>query len=105
MKLLTKADEKMLPVLYSQEHVEDPLVRVKWFSPYSGYRWYAYEGELNEDGDWQFFGLVTGHESELGYWTLSELDVKGMNGKLPLVERDMYWTPTRLSQIKNGEVT
>lgn len=103
MKLLTAANKKALPPIYSQEHNDDPMVVVKWFSPYSGWRWYAYEGQ-EQDGEWEFFGLVTGHEDELGYWTLSELDIKGMNGRLPLVERDMYWTPTSLSRIRSGEV-
>ena len=104
MKLLTKADDKVLPALYSQENVDDPA----WWSPsgshpFSEWRWYATEGQ-QQDGDWLFFGLVKGHEAEMGYWTLSELDVKGMSGKLPLVERDTWWTPTPLSKIKNGEV-
>jgi hypothetical protein len=103
-KLLTEQNKKDLPALYSQERNPDPLVVVKWFSPYSQWRWYATEGQPEGD-DWEFFGLVTGHEAEMGYWTLSELDVKGMGGRLPLVERDMYWTPTPLSKIKSGEVT
>jgi hypothetical protein len=108
-KLLTAENKKALPPLYSQEHNPDPLVVVKWFSPFSGWRWYAYEGQLasNDDrccvGDWMFFGLVTGHESELGYFMLSELDAK--RGQLPLVERDRWWTPTPLSKIRSGEVT
>jgi hypothetical protein len=101
-KLLTAENKKALPPLYSQERNPDPLVVVKWFSPYSGWRWYATEGAPDEEAGWLFFGLVTGHEAEMGYWTLAELDVK--RGRLPLVERDMYWTPTPLSKIKSGEV-
>jgi hypothetical protein len=106
MKLLTAENKKALPPLYSQEHNPDPVVVVKWFSPYSNWTWYATEGAATDDGDWEFFGLVNGHESELGYWTLSELEsAKGMGGRLPLVERDLYWTPTPLSKVKSGEVS
>jgi hypothetical protein len=39
----------------------------------------------------------------LGYWTLSELE-SAKRGRLPLIERDAYWTPTPLSKVKSGEV-
>ena len=46
-----------------------------------------------------FFGYVVGLESELGYFTLSELTaIRGMFA-LP-VERDRHFTPARLSAIK-----
>lgn len=106
MKLLTKEIAKLFPPLYSQENVDDPIVVAKWFSPYTGWRWYAIEGEKNEEGDdWTFFGLVQGFEDELGYWTLSELDsVKALGGRLPLVERDLYWKPVPLSQARDGRI-
>jgi hypothetical protein len=102
IKLLTEQNKKALPALYSQEKNPDPMVVVKWFSIVSNWRWYATEGQ-EQDGDWEFFGLVTGHEAELGYWTLSELE-SAKRGRLPLIERDAYWTPTPLSKVKSGEV-
>ena len=49
------------------------------------------EAEHLPSGDWMFFGLVDGHEKELGYFTLSEL--KQVRGGLRLpIERDMYFT-------------
>ena len=51
-----------------------------------------------EEIDVQFFGLVDGHEKELGYFNLSELEsVRGPMG-LP-VERDLYWKPKTLEEI------
>jgi Protein of unknown function (DUF2958) len=42
------------------------------------------------------FGLVDGHERELGYFSLDELeDVRGSMGLR--VERDLYFTPCPLS--------
>jgi len=46
----------------------------------------------------KFFGLVEGHEKELGYVLLSELEeVRGPMG-LP-IERDLYFKPKTLEEI------
>lgn len=43
-----------------------------------------------------FFGLVIGHEPELGYFSVDELEqVRGRLG-LP-IERDLHFTPAPLS--------
>jgi DNA-directed RNA polymerase subunit RPC12/RpoP len=97
--LLTAADRKKLPALYSQDDKGDAAVAyVKFFSPYSNWYWYATEF----DGDDTFFGWVVGFESELGYFSLNELESSNRNG-LPLVERDMYWSPATLGQIKSDK--
>lgn len=82
-----------LPPLYSQEHVPDPLARIKLFL--GGWTWYLTEW----DGDDTAFGLVVGLETELGYISLSELaTVRGQFG-LP-VERDIHFTPQLLSVVR-----
>ena len=44
------------------------------------------------------FGLVDGHEKELGYFSLKELEsVRGPFG-LP-IERDIHWQPKTLEEI------
>ncbi|MCL4488384.1 MAG: DUF2958 domain-containing protein [Chloroflexi bacterium] len=46
-----------------------------------------------------FFGAVSGAEFEIGYFSLSELE--SLRGPLGLsVERDLYFKPTPLSQIR-----
>ncbi len=51
------------------------------------------------DGEDTFFGAVSGAEFELGYFSLSELqDLRGPFGLA--VERDLYFKPTLLSQIR-----
>jgi len=106
---LTKALLKTLPALYSQENTPDPMVMCKFFTPDAGWTWYAIEGSpVDANGyydtdkpkvDFLFFGLVSGLEVELGYFSLAELKrVRGAFG-LP-VERDLYFEPTRLSAIK-----
>lgn len=105
-KLLTKAIEKTIPPLYSQEKVQDPIVRVKFFSPYSSWTWYATEGQRTEEGDYRFFGLVDGHEVEWGYFMLSELEKtqqRVFGYMLPAVERDCYCSPRPISETTGGK--
>ena len=100
-KLLTKEIIDRLPPLYSQENVKDPMVQVKFFSPYSGYTLYVTEASPKGD-DILFFGWVEGTAfPELGYSSFKELETASrMGGKLPLIERDMGWRPRRLSKAK-----
>lgn len=95
MKLLTKEIRQQLPALYSNEEVTDPVVIAKFFTPWTSWTWYATEF----DGVDTFFGLVVGHEIELGYFSLSELEsVRGPGGLT--VERDICFKPTKLSQVR-----
>ena len=95
MKLLTQEIRKKLPPLYSQEDKGGKaVVYLKMFTPDCNWTWLATEF----DGEDIFFGLVDGHEKELGYFSLKELEsVRGGLG-LP-IERDLYWTPKTLEEI------
>lgn len=100
MKLMTKEVIKNLPKLYANEDKkpEDVKIAVKFFTPWSNWTWFATEGELQEDGDWLFFGMVHGMEKELGYFTLNEL--LSVNGPWGLkIERDMYYGSHTLSEV------
>jgi len=100
MKLLTEEIRKKIPPLFSQEKIKDPMVYVKFFTPWTNWTWYATEF----DGKDEFFGWVVGLEKELGYFSLSELEsVRGPGGIG--VERDMYFKPKPLSQVmaEHGE--
>lgn len=95
MKLMTKEIKAKLPPLYSQEKNPDPIVWTMFFCPWNDWKWYAIEF----DGVDTFFGMVHGHAKELGYFTLSEFQsVRGPGGLG--IERDLYWRPVPLSQIK-----
>ena len=96
MSLLPKHLMKQLPKLYSTEALSlKALARVKFFTPDGQWTWYASEF----DGGDVFFGLVAGHEVELGYFSLTELErVHGALG-LP-VERDLYFKPTPLETLR-----
>lgn len=104
MKLLPKEIREKLPPLYSQDGKGGKTIcYLKYFTPSSNWTWYITEGEpvLDESGrevDFKFFGLVEGHDRELGYVLLSELEtVQGPLG-LP-IERDLYFRPKSLDQI------
>ena len=120
MRLLTQALQREIPPLYSQEQEADPICRARFFMPDGAFTWYVIEGSTREKegcgwgvnchhrplseydpdrDDVLFFGYVRGLESELGYFTLSELT--GIRGMLRLpVERDRFFIPARLSEVK-----
>lgn len=95
MKLLTQANRAALPEIYSQDGKgTDAVAVVKFFTPDSSWTWYATEF----DGEDSFFGLVDGHEKELGYFSLAELaSARGPMG-LP-IERDRFFTPAALKEL------
>ena len=96
MELLPKELAEKVPALYAQESLgEDAVAYVKFFDPCSQWTWYATEF----DGEDTFFGMVVGHEVELGYFSLSEL--QGCRNSLGLpIERDLYFKPKTLRELK-----
>ena len=104
MKLLPQEIRETLPDLFVQDGKGGKAVaHIKFFTPSSSWTWYVIGGEpmLDESGkeqDFRFFGLVDGHEKELGDFLLSELEeVRGHLG-LP-IERDLHWQPKTLTEI------
>lgn len=122
MKLLTREITERIPALYAQDGKgDDALVHVKFFTPWTSWTWYATEATaimqdgrelslsevdvdelLREDGsveDVRFFGLVEGLETELGYFSLREL--QGVKGPAGLrIERDIGYGPKRLGDVR-----
>ncbi len=99
-KLMTKDLGETIPALYANENVEDydtVVAPAKLFSPYSGWTWYITEWQA-ETG--LCFGLVEGFETELGYFDLTELAQATVLGDVPAVERDLYWQPQTLREIR-----
>jgi len=96
-KLLPPKIAKKLPSLSTAiDQGMNAIAQVKFFTPDSGWTWYA----TGYDGKDIFYGLVFGFEKEMGNFSLSELEsVRGPLG-LP-VERDFYFKPTPLSQLKH----
>jgi len=99
MKLMTKELRAKLPKLYSQEKLgEDAVVHIKFFCPWNSWNWFATEGQ-ERGGDFIFFGLVCGFETELGYFSLSELEsVRGFGGLG--IERDLHFKPKTIREVR-----
>lgn len=97
MQLLTKELRAKLPKLYETEKIPcgEKTAIVKFFTPDSSWTWYACEF----DGEDRFFGWVHGLEKEWGYFSLKELEsVRGPWGLA--VERDLYFKPTKIKDIR-----
>ena len=101
-KLMTKELGDAIPAIGANENVDDHddvLAPAKLFSPYTGWRWYITEWDP-ETG--LCFGLVEGFEAEIGYFDLTELAEATVFGSVPAVERDLYWKPMTLGEIRGG---
>jgi len=103
--LMTQRERALLPPLYTQEKVDDPIVYVKFFHPYGAGTWLATEF----DGHDRFFGAVDlGHGWELGYFSLSELEsieatIFGRkHPDIQAIERDAHFRPMPLSKAKHA---
>jgi hypothetical protein len=100
MKLLTKELREKFAKTGSQEKLGlKAVVIAKFFNPMGAATWYATEF----DGEDTFFGFADlfGDPTcaELGYFSLSEME----SVRLPMglkIERDLYWTPKTLEEVK-----
>lgn len=92
MKLIV--NQNKLPKIGETQNSRDPVAMIKLFHPMSNWTWYITEYCVE---DRLCFGLVDGHEKELGYFSLEELEnlkIRGLG-----VERDLHWIPVPLSKI------
>lgn len=87
MKLMTKALETKMPRMTKGKG----RVYAHWFHPMSSWHWYGMEYDPERR---DVFGLVKGHETELGYFNLTE-----MAGITPPIERDLYFEECSLDEL------
>ncbi len=88
-----------IPKLYACEKAaetrETPLAYIKLFTPDSSWTWYIMEYDPAEE---LCFGLIIGHETERGYFSLKEL--RQVRGKLGLpIERELWTRPTPVNEL------
>ena len=89
-----------IPDLYETERSLNPLCQIKLFTPTSIFSWFIIEISKNDMDT--CYGLVEGFESELGYFSLKELE--NIKGALGLgVERDISFKPTALEIIRKSK--
>jgi hypothetical protein len=93
---LTKAELAKLPALYSQDGKgEEAVAHVKFFHPASNWTWFM--TELDQVTG-EAFGLVCGHEVELGYFNLNEMRAVVVRGLR--IEKDRHWMPKSLAECR-----
>ena len=94
-ELLPPSIRERMPALYATEGEDDPIVYVKLFTPWTNWTWYVTEF----DGEDICFGLVSGHQVELGNFSLRELEsLSGIGGLR--IERDIHFDPIPLSEAR-----
>ena len=99
--LLPKSIEKQLPKLYSTEKglIGDRIAYARYFFPMGAYTAYLLEYDPKERIG---FGAVTmGYGWELGNMSLDEMKSINIHGLG--IERDLYFTPTKLHKIAELE--
>jgi hypothetical protein len=104
MKLLTAELIKKIPELGTQDgkDLTDIPIIIKFFHPFSSWTWYVTEGHCHVGGDWEFFGLVRGHEVELGPFMLSELEEVKIHGLG--IERDRHFGEHTLAEAMEERI-
>ncbi len=95
--LMPAAIAAQMPALYGQEEQgENAIARVKLFTPWTNWSWYASEYDPEQR---LCFGVVIGHEREYGYFSLAELEaIRGPGGLQ--IERDLHWQPCPLKECQ-----
>ena len=88
-----------IPDLYETERSLNPICQIKLFTPDSNFTWYIIE--ISKEDKFTCYGYVVGFESELGYFSLKEIE--SIKGALGLgVERDLSFNPTALEIIRKS---
>ena len=99
-ELFPESISSHMPKFYHHEapdEFREAIAYVKFFTPDSNWTWYASEYDPEKK---MFFGLVEGFETELGYFSLDEL--QKARGPLGLkIERDIHFEETPLSQLQS----
>ena len=100
MMLMTQEILKRIPAIGSTESIplDEKIVHVKFFHPCSSWSWYAFE---YDPATRLFFGMVNGHELEMGSFSLDELDDCFIRGCW--MERDAHVDVMTWADMKKHE--
>ena len=103
MKLLTKEIKEQATKQYDKGSDMEQMVVAKYFDPMGSWKWFLMNMHKDDDYCW---GIVKGHEVEMGSFSMKELE----NIQLPFglgIERDTLFEPMKASevweQLNNGE--
>ena len=92
----TLIPEWSLPFLpgIGQSDKDDPIIWLKFFHPLSSWSWYLTEYDPDER---LAFGLVAGFETEIGYFSIEELESLEVRGLK--VEREIWTRPAPIRSL------
>ena len=99
MKLITKEIKEKAEKQYDEGSDMEQMVVAKYFDAMGDWKWFLMN--MDKDGDY-CWGIVKGHEVEMGSFSLDEL--KSMQ---PRIQRDLYFEPMKAKdvweQLNKGE--
>jgi hypothetical protein len=99
MKLLTQELLKRFNNVGRQEDDINPVIIAKFFNPTGVGTWYATEYNPEEKTFFGYVSIFGDYNDEWGYFSLEELE--SYKGEFGLgIERDLYFTEKRFSEIK-----
>lgn len=94
MDLLLPEEIEKLPEYYAQDHGGDEAIaHVKFFSVESNFIWYGCEFNRKTQ---EFWGFISGHELEWGYFSIPELQSYGN------VVREWNFVPCSIAEIRES---
>lgn len=94
MELLNKELSEELQKQYLMGSDMEQMVVCKFFNPCGSWSWFV----MNYDGDDYLWGIVKGFETEIGSFSLSEL--QAYKGPLNIgIERDLYFKPMKAKDL------
>ena len=97
MILITKELQRVTPPVgtNANKSMQELVFFIKLFTPWTYWTWYI--AEMNYDTG-ECFGLVQGHETELGYFNLNEIiEIKHWTGLR--IERDKHFQKASYNDI------
>ena len=111
MKMITNKMVETIPPIYSTDDVKckDKIAYAQYFSPLLNYDWFVFEmNQYNEESYFggsvttEFFGYANLNNddlAELGYFTLNEFEAINKEKGFQIIERDMYFKPTKVKDL------
>ena len=88
---MTKAIQEQAEKQYDEGSDMEQKVVAKYFDPMGSWKWFLMNKKKDDSYCW---GIVKGHEVEMGSFSLDEL--KSMQ---PRIQRDLYFEPTPANEV------
>lgn len=102
MMILPEDIKRVMPPLFSTRKQKDPWIVCRFVDPVGIAAWYVLEGKELSEGNYLFYAYIMSSKTFFGYVTLFQL-MRMKDGMWSLkglpIERDMFFTPCKLSEV------